>query len=524
MAGMVVAVAGIAVLSAVMVPARQDLSVATCALVLVVPVVIGVAIGGLPAGLVAVVAGFLAYDIFFIPPYNTLSVGRAQNWVALVVYVVVMLVVARVVVFLQRARADARRQADATSRLYLLSDLLIGDKPVGELLQQVMSTVQEAFGPRWVAALLPDGTGGPDSTGGPDGIGRALAVAATAGQPLSAAELADLSPAPGRTASLRPERAGGGESVVRVALIARGRPVGILALASGPLRPHQWELLQTYANHAALALERSQLREQAVRAELLEEVDRLRDAMMGAVSHDLRTPLASVKTAVTTLQRSDAQLSPADRDELLQLIEDQSDTLDRLVANLLDMTRIQSGALELRRDITPVADVVEGALRTSAVPNGPAVTVDLPADLPVVDVDQLLMERVLANLVENAARYAPEGRPVEITATSDGDRVAVAVVDHGPGVPPAEHDRVFQMFNRVSGGGRAGLGLAIAKAFVEAHGQAVWVDDAPGGGARFVFTMPVAAIPIDDAPADRSPADRSPADRSPADRSPAGGA
>jgi len=502
---MVVAVVGIAAVSAVMVPARHDLSVATSALVLVVPVVAGVAVGGLPAGLVAVGTGFLAYDLLFIPPYDTLSVGRAQNWVALAVYVVVMLVVARVVVFLQRARADARRQADATRRLYVLSDLLIGEKPAGELLAQVVGTVQEAFGPRWVTALLP--------TGAPGG-GEALAVAATAGQPLTDDELAALAPVPGRTASVRPEGTGGHESVVRVALTARGRPVGMLAMASGPLRPDEWELLQTYANHAALALERSQLREQAVRAELLEEVDRLRDAMMGAVSHDLRTPLASVKTAVTTLQRSGADLTPADRRELLDLIEEQSDTLDRLVDNLLDMTRIQSGTLELRRDITPVADVVDGALRTSAVPNGPAVRVDLPADLPPVDVDQLLMERVLANLVENAARYSPEGQPVEITATvvdgdGDGDRVDLAVVDHGPGVPAADRERVFQMFNRVSGGGRAGLGLAIAKAFVEAHGEAVRVDDAPGGGARFVFTMPVAALPAEDGLAEPRPAEPS---------------
>ncbi|HEX4082305.1 MAG TPA: DUF4118 domain-containing protein, partial [Acidimicrobiales bacterium] len=157
LAGIAVALVGIGVLSAVMVPARDHLSIATCALVLVVPVVGGVAVGGLPAGLVAVVAGFVAYDVLFIPPYDTLSVGQAQNWVALAVYVVVMLVVARVVVFLQRARADARRQADATERLYVLSDLLIGDRPVTDLLQQVVTTIHDAFGPRWVGALLPDG-------------------------------------------------------------------------------------------------------------------------------------------------------------------------------------------------------------------------------------------------------------------------------------------------------------------------------------------------------------------------------
>ena len=493
LAGIAVALVGIGVLSAVMVPARDHLSIATCALVLVVPVVGGVAVGGLPAGLVAVVAGFLAYDVLFIPPYDTLSVGQAQNWVALIVYVVVMLVVARVVVFLQRARADARRQADATERLYVLSDLLIGDQPVTDLLQQVVTTIHDAFGPRWVAALLPASRDD-----------ERLTLAATAGQPLSAEELADLAPTPGRPAQLRPPatRSGGhhagqlAESVTRIVLTARGRPVGMVAMAGGPLRPHDWELLHTYANHAALALERSQLREQAVRAELLEEVDRLRDAMMGAVSHDLRTPLASVKTAVTTLRRSGDDLSAADRRELLELIEDQSDTLDRLVDNLLDMTRIQSGALELRRDVSPVVDVVEGALLTGAV-HRDTVRVDLPADLPPVDVDQLLMERVLANLVENAVRHSPAGQPVTVAAAVHGPSVELSVVDHGPGVPTDDRARVFQLFNRVSGGGRAGLGLAIAKAFVEAHGQSIWVGDAPGGGARFVFTMPIAVLPAE---------------------------
>jgi two-component system sensor histidine kinase KdpD len=463
-----------------MVPVRTHLSVATPALVLVVPVVAGVAVGGLVAGVVAVAAGFAAYDFFFIPPFDTLAVGSAQQWVALVVYVVVMLLVAALVVSLQRARAQARRREADTRQLYVLSDLLIGDKHLDELLALLVSTIRRAFRARWAAVLLPDGD--------------RLTVAATAGEPLSVEELGQLSPRPGRPESLR---AGGG--VVRVVLTALGRPVGLVAMASPPLDPHDWELLSTYANQAALALERSQLREQVLRTELLEEVDRWRDALMGAVSHDLRTPLASVKTAVTTLRHAGPALSEADRDELLELIDTQSDALDRLVANLLDMTRIQSGTLDLRREITPVADVVEGALRML----GPAnVVTDLPADLPPADVDQLLMQQVLANLVDNALRHSPDGRPVEVSAVLAGPVVEMLVEDHGPGVPPSERELVFQLFNRVSSGGRAGLGLAIAKAFVEAHGQTIRVEDAAGGGARFVFTMPVATLPAGTALAD----------------------
>jgi len=473
LAGALVALGGIVACTVVMVPLRDHLSVATPALVLVVPVVAGVVIGGFWSGAAAVVAGFMAYDFYFIPPYGTLAVGSAQHWVALVVYVVVMLLISALVVSLQRARAEAHRREEDTRRIYVLSDLLIGDRHLDELLEQLVSTVRQAFRARWAAVLLPDGD--------------RLSVAATAGEPLSDEEFGRLSPSPGRPESLR---AGGG--VVRVVLTALGRPVGLLAMASPPLDPHDWELLHTFANQAALAMERSQLREQLLRNELLEEIDRWRDALMGAVSHDLRTPLASVKTAVSTLRRSGPELEPGDREELLGLIEDQSDALDRLVANLLDMTRIASGALDLRRQPCPVADVVEGALQLLA----PAqVETDLPVDLPPVDVDQVLMQQVLANLLDNALRHSPDDRSVVVSAAVEGPAVEVAVEDHGPGVAPSERDLVFEMFNRVSGGGRAGLGLAIAKAFVEAHGQSIRVEDARGGGARFVFTMPVAHPP-----------------------------
>ncbi|MGH9090570.1 MAG: sensor histidine kinase, partial [Acidimicrobiales bacterium] len=290
---------------------------------------------------------------------------------------------------------------------------------------------------------------------------------------------------------------------VRLALTARGRPIGLVAMAGAEPDTHDWDLLRAFANQAALALERGQLREQAVRAELLEQVDRWREALVGAVSHDLRTPLASVKTAVTTLRRPSPALPEEDREELLGLIEDQSDVLDRLVANLLDVTRLQSGTLELRRDITTVAEVVEAALGVLGTPadGGSPVVLDLPPDLPPVDVDVLLVQQVLVNLLDNALRHAPEGTPVEIGAHAAGDVVELAVRDHGPGVPAGERERVFEMYSQVGGSGRAGLGLAIAKAFVEAHGQAVHVEDAPGGGACFVCTLPVAHLPVTGPPA-----------------------
>jgi len=412
-----------------------------------------------------------------------LAVGSAEHWVALIVYVIVMLVVARVVVHLQRAQAVADEHDEDTLHLYELSDVLIGHKPLTELLQVVVDTIRATFGPRFVALLLPD-----------EGV---LAVVASAGDPTDD-ELADLAPPPGRPQRLATAEAPTAGGVLRVALTVAGRPVGLLALSDLTVDPHRRYLLNTYANQAAMAIERSQLREQAMRSELLEEVDRWRGALMGAVSHDLRTPLSTVKTAVSALRRPENGLTPADREELLALIENQSDRLDRLVTNLLDMTRIEAGTLELQRAACPVSELVDAALAALDATVPPErVTVDVGSDVPAVEVDQLLISQVVANLVDNALRYSPDGSPVEVRATLVGEVVELAVCDHGPGIAPEQRDRVFQMFNRVAGGGRAGLGLAIAKAFVEAHGESIRMDETPGGGASFVITLPVSPVPAD---------------------------
>jgi len=485
--GSVVALGTVGALCALMLPFRSHLSVATTALVLVVPVVLAVAAGGFRAGALAVAAGFLADDLLFIPPYGRLSVGNAQNWTALAVYVVVMLVAARVVARVDAARAEARRREVQTRHLFDLSDVLIGVTPLADLLGRIVFTMQRAFSLRSAALLLP--------------TGDEVRVAAEAGTPLSPDELRAVSPSGGERRSVVPmsgRRAVPGGEMMVVPLVSSGRPLGLLVAAGGPLDVHDQELLRTYANQAALALERSQLREQALRTALLEEVDRWRGALMGAVSHDLRTPLAAVKAAVSDLRRHDVALSPDDVDELLELIEVQSDRLARLVANLLDMTRIQAGALELHPEPTALSELVEEGLGAlGAELERGRVKTNFVGDLPLLDVDHLLVAQVLANLLENAHRHAPEGTVIEVQARRAGQVVEVAVEDHGPGVPEEERERVFQMFNRISGGGRAGLGLTIAKAFVEAHGQEIHAEEAPGGGARFVFTLPVAQVPTE---------------------------
>ena len=477
-AGSAVGIVGAVGLGAVMLPLRHHLSIATAALVLVVPVVVGVVVGGFVAGLASLAAGSLVYDLGFIPPYGRLSVGRPQDLVALAVYAVVMVLVARVVASLDSSRAAAARRTVEARRLAQLSELLVEDRSVEELLKTIVRAAATAFEVPGVALLVLEND--------------RLEIAASAGDDLSPDELRRLDPGSGVPVSLG-TGPGAPDQIHTVALTASGRPVGMLALRGVPASEADRALLRTFANHAALALERTRLREQALRSELLEEVDRLRHALMGAVSHDLRTPLATMKVATSALVDPAIVLSGQDADELHGLIAVETDRLTRLVTSLLDMTRIDAGVLEVRPVPTTIRDLLTEAVAPlrSAFGERP-IDVVVPSELPDVAVDQLLIGQVLANLLDNAHRHAPPGSLITVAAEQRGDRVALSVTDTGPGVPFAERESVFHRFVRFDTGGRTGLGLTIAKTFVEAHGEHIWVEDVPTGGARFVFTvMPV---------------------------------
>ena len=489
--GVIAMLASVGVLLAILLPLRTHLSPTIPALVFVVAVVIGVVIGGFWVGVIGAVVGFLVYDWFFLPPYDTLTVRSAQNWVTIGVYIAVVLIVAEVVAQLRHAREEAWHRTLETQRLYELSQALIGDLSLPQLLTHIADTVQAVFEPRWTAVVLPQGDHGEPVPG------EILQVAASAGQPLSAADVSSLTLAQGETRSigLVGDGVDGGPRKVSVALLVNERPVGMLVLQDVALEGPEQSLLGTFANQAALALDRSRLREQVLRTRLLEEIDRWRRALMGAASHDLRTPLAAVKTAVSSLRQADARLSAEDRAELLELIEQQSDRLARLVTNLLDMTRIESGALELRPTVMPFDELVDEALGDLGGMLGrDRVRVDAPSDLPMLRIDHVLVSQVLANLLDNAERVSPAGGTIEVSArlaqAAGDNRVEVAVADKGPGIAPGDRAHVFDMFTQSGRSGGAGLGLAIAKAFVEAHGGAIWIDPDVDQGARIVFTVP----------------------------------
>jgi two-component system sensor histidine kinase KdpD len=488
--GIVVTLASLGALLALLLPFRPHLSIATPALIFVLPALLGVVIGGFLPGLVGALGGFVVYDLFFLPPYNTLTVRSPQNWAALAVYAVVVLVVSQVVAKLRSAREEAERRTEESERLSELSQTLIGDLTLSELLAHMVGTVQSVFAPRWTALVLPD----PDAELGP---ATTLQVTASAGQPLTDEDVDSVTSSGGQTQSLgllddaSPRR-------VSVALVVSHRPVGMLVLQDVQLVERERSLLGTFANQAALAVDRAQLSEQALRTRLLEEIDRWRRALMGAASHDLRTPLASIKTAVSSMRQVDAHLSPEDRAELLELIELQSDRLARLMTNLLDMTRLEAGALELRPTTVSFSELVEEALALlgGMVETG-RVTVEAPADLPLLHLDHVLMSQVLANVLENADRISPDGSVIRVAArraAGDAPVVEIAVADDGPGIAREHRESVFEMFSQNGGGGRAGLGLAIAKAFVEAHGGMIWIDPNVTHGARIVFTVPAETL------------------------------
>ena len=484
--GTFAALASMAVLTAAMLPLRSHLSIATTALVLVVPVVVGVISGGFLAGALSVVGGFLTYDFFFIPPYLTLNVGATENWTALGVYAAVMLPVARVVAGMNSARANASRRGKEIRKLFELSGQLVEDKPLDELLAMIVTTVLDVFDARQVTLLLPKD--------------EQLEIVAAAGEPLTPADRDRLVPRAGELASLDTDLSNRGEPFA-LALIAAGRPIGLLVISGKKLDSQEREPLLLFANQIALAVERAQLREQALRAALTDEMERLARMLVAAVSHDLRAPLASIKASSSTLADTELDLDLDARQGLAALIDLQADRLAVLVTNLLDMSRVQAGVLSPRRAVIAVPDLVADVLdELTPALRARELELDIAANLPLVDVDIVLISRVLTNLLENAARYGPKDTPITIAAkAAELSTVELSVTDHGPGVSTDRRSEIFGMYNRRDRDSGTGLGLAIAKTFIEAHGQNIWVEEAIGGGARFCFSLPTAS-PAEETP------------------------
>jgi two-component system sensor histidine kinase KdpD len=263
------------------------------------------------------------------------------------------------------------------------------------------------------------------------------------------------------------------------------------------LDPEQIHVLESFANQTGMALERAFLVEEAQMALLKAETETLRNTLLSSVSHDLRTPLAAITGAATTLLQHDITLDQPSRQELVQTIFEEADHLNRIIRNVLDMIRLESGAMTLKKEWQSLEEIVGVVLNRLAekLKDHPLET-RLSPDLPLVPFDPLLLEQVLINLLENAVRYTPSGSPLELSARVKGGNLEVELADRGPGIGPGEEERIFEKFVRgnTTGGG-IGLGLTICRAIITAHGGRIWAENREGGGAVFRFTLPIEGPP-----------------------------
>jgi two-component system sensor histidine kinase KdpD len=253
-------------------------------------------------------------------------------------------------------------------------------------------------------------------------------------------------------------------------------------------------LLETFVNQVALALERARLAEESQQAQVRAETERMRNAILSSVSHDLRTPLSTITGAASTLLEGGERLPRASRLDLVRSIYEEAHRLDRLLKNLLDMMRLEGGALQLKKDWHPFDEIVGSALtRLERRLRDHRVHIQVPADLPLIQVDAVLIEQVIINLLENAVKYAPLHSSIDLSASTRDGALLFEIADRGPGLPPGDEQRIFDKFYRVASSqeGGVGLGLTICRGIIEAHGGQIWAENRPGGGAVFRFSLPL---------------------------------
>jgi K+-sensing histidine kinase KdpD len=449
-AGIAVAGIGLPIATTVLAGLRDQLALESVLLLYLLAVVLVAVVGGVVPAVIAAIVSDLLANYFFTPPFHTLVVEQRDSVVALVVFVLVALTVSVTVDLAARRRAAAVRSRMEAEMLARLASQPVTDRSLTGVLEEIRDT----FAMTSVALLV--------RRGEEDQLG------ALVGPPLQG----------------------------RPAITASAGP-GLRLVAEGPeLFAEDRGLLNRLAATAARAWDGQQLVGEAAQARGLAEVDRLRTALLAAVGHDLRTPLAGIKAAVSSLRQQDMTWTEAEQAELHTTIEESADRLDDLIANLLAMSRLQAGALSVHVIPTAIDEVVARALIHTHASD---IQVDVPDNLPPALVDPGLLERVIANLVDNARRHSPPGTPVQVSAKVDphpeAPSMVLRVADAGPGVAAQDQDRMFAPFQRLDDrttGAGVGLGLALARGFTEAMGGTITPSETPGGGLTMTLTLPVA--------------------------------
>jgi two-component system sensor histidine kinase KdpD len=445
---------------------RSSLSTQVIALLYLLPVMLSAARWGLLPALSASLTSFFAYNFFFLFPTFTFAVLNPEELLGLMVFLIVAVIISQAVASANASAREAEAREREAVTLYALSRAIEEQANPGDAFSAMARIIAEAL-------------------------------------PVAGCEV--LTGADPRTfqsqALYMVEREAGALRPVDVPIAAGRGTAGAIRLylrvAARPPDPGALRLLTTFAAQAGLYIERAKLAREAGRAQLLEESDRLKSALLSSVSHDLRTPLAAIKASATVLLEEDAALDATTRSDLLSAINEETDRLNRLVGDLLDQSRIEAGALRLKRDWCDMDELIRAVVRRlGAALAAFRVELDLPPELPLILADYVEIDRVMSNLLDNAVRFAPPGSTIAIAASAGPEELTVSVTNPGPAIPARRLPHLFDKFYRISEDRSpnmgTGLGLSICKGIVEAHGGRIGVESPVTGdsGTRFVFTLP----------------------------------
>jgi two-component system, OmpR family, sensor histidine kinase KdpD len=465
--------------------------------------IIGIAIlatrRGLYPALIASILAFVAFDWFFIPPLHQFTVDDPSEYLALVTLLVTILIIGQLLAVARSRAEEAQLRQRQTQLLYDVSHAALSTPRISRVYAVALYRLNDTLGLTGSRLYLKDGSGlrqeaasGSLSESEDEALwlrqtmedGRPLAVWIQQGNNVRI------------ETELNPDTQFDEPCEVYLPLRIESRVEGVLVV--GPtkertaLSAEDRQLLEAFANQLAVAVERQNLAEQQARARALEESDRLKTALISSVSHELKTPLAAIKASVTALLADEHNMLAGVRRELTDAINRETDRLTRLVGNLLDMSRLEAGAVRPQLEWVSIADVISDVLdRMEPIMPGRRVAMELPDELPPTPLDFVQTSQVLTNLLENAARYSPPGASITVSAEVVREQLRVTVFNEGSHIPPADLDRLFDKFFRltsVSGG--VGLGLSIARGIVEAHNGRIWAENVGQRGVAFSFTIP----------------------------------
>ncbi|OGW46400.1 MAG: hypothetical protein A2078_12945 [Nitrospirae bacterium GWC2_57_9] len=427
-----------------------------------------------------------AFDFFFVPPRLTFAVAQTRHIVTFAVMFFVTLATSRLTLRIRQQAEESQLKEQRTAALYDLSRELVRERDMDKLKAIAEQHIGKLFDSN-VVVLLPDLHGRP--------MPPAREFPWSEQEREAAQYVFDNRQPAGSNALTGPDAV-----ALYLPLIASAGTIGVVGLrqkSKRKLEPEQLRYLEAFINQTGIAIERALMAEESRRASVKAETEGLRNTLLSSISHDLRTPLTAVTGAVSTLLDADARLDRQGRRELLETIQEESDRLNRVIKNVLAMTRLESGVLMLQKEWQSLEEIVGVVLnRLGERLNDHPVTLNLPASLPLIPFDGLLLEQVFMNLFENAIKYTPRGTPLELSASEQLFTVTVEFADKGPGIPPGQEERIFEKFVRGgTAGGGVGLGLAICRAIITAHGGRIWAENRPGGGALFRFTLSSAGVP-----------------------------